>query len=181
MKLRTQHSTFKVRKLRSLTEANRANILYQQGDEAWQKGRLRPAFRFFLAAARAGMVAAFSTVGNFYHHGTGVKTNQDAALYWYRRAYRNGSRSVANNIGCILRDRKELGQALKWCERAVRQNDGNANLNIARIWLRKGDLTKAARYLRKTSRSAWATEGAKEEARLLQVEMKTGKAKRLIG
>src|ERR1700720_4050227 len=122
----------KARKLRSLAEANRANHLYQQGDEAWQRGRLRPAFRFFLAAARAGMVAAFSTVGNFYDHGMGVKTNPDAALYWYRQAYRNGARSVANNIGCILRDRKKVGQAIKWFQQAVRQRDGDANLNIAK-------------------------------------------------
>jgi uncharacterized protein len=167
----------KVRKPRSLAEANRANFLYERGDEAWRRGRLRSAFRFFLSAARAGMVAAFSTVGNFYDHGIGVKTNPDAALYWYRQAYRNGSRSVANNIGCILRDRKKVGQAVRWFQRAVRQSDGNANLNIAKIYLHKGDLAKAARYLRETSSSAWATEGVKEEARLLLKELKTKKVK----
>lgn len=162
----------KVGKLRNLAEANRANLLYQRGDEAWQKGRLRPAFRFFLAAARAGMAAAFSTVGNFYHHGMGVKTNTDAALYWYRQAYRNGARSVANNIGCILRDREKVGQAIKWFQQAVRESDGDANLNIAKIYLRKGDLAKAARYLYRTSRSDWATEGSKEEARLLLTQLR---------
>lgn len=166
----------KARKLRNLAEANRANLLYQQGDEAWQRGRLRSAFRFFLAAARAGMVGAFSTVGNFYDHGIGVKTNLDAALYWYRQAYRNGARSVANNIGCILRDRKKVGQAIQWFQRAVRLNDGDANLNIAKVYLRKGDLAKAARYLHRTSRSAWATEGSKEEARVLLRELRTKKA-----
>jgi len=169
---------FKARKLRNLAEANRANLLYQRGDEAWQRGRLRSAFKFFLAAATAGLDGAFDTVGNFYHNGIGVKRNPDAALFWYGQAYRKGSRSVANNIGCIMRDRKKAGQAIKWFQRAVRQNDGNANLNLAKIYLLKGDSAKAARYLGRTFRSAWATNDAKEEARLLLNEMKTKRAKR---
>lgn len=166
----------KARKLRNLVEANRANELYRRGDEAWSKGHLRPAFRFFFAAARAGMVAAFSTVGNFYDNGIGVKANPDAALYWYRLAYRNGARSVANNMGCILRDRKKVGQALKWFRRAVQQNDGDANLNIAKIYLRKGDLVRTRSYLGKTRRSQWATVQSKEEARLLLRKLNTKKA-----
>lgn len=168
----------KVRKLQNLVEANRANEMYRRGDEAWSMGNLRPAFRYFLAAARAGMVAAFSTVGNFYHNGIGVKPNMDAALYWYRLAYRNGSRSVANNIGCILRDRKKLGQALVWFRRAVQQNDSDANLEIAKVYLRKGDLVKARPYLQKTRRSPWATEQSKDEAGLLLRKLTTKNAAR---
>ena len=167
----------KAAKLRNLGEALRANELYRRGDEAWSKGRLRPAFRFFLAAARAGVVAAFDTVGNFYHNGRGVKANRDAALFWYKLAYRSGSCSVANNIGCILRDRKKPGQAVTWFRRAVQQNDGNANLNIAKIYLKKDDAGTAARYLKRTSRSAWATEDAKEEARRLMAQLKRNRKK----
>lgn len=166
----------KVRKLRNLAEANRATELYRRGDEAWSKGHLRPAFRLFLAAAKAGMEMASSTVGNFYHNGIGVKANPDAALDWYRLAYRGGDRSVANNIGCILRDRKKLGQAIRWFRRAVQQNDGDANLNIAKIYLRKGDLVRARSYLDKTRRSPWATEQSKEEARRWLKKMTTREA-----
>lgn len=170
----------KIKRPRNLTEANRANELYRRGDEAWSKGHLRPAFRFFLAAAKAGMVAAFSTVGNFYHNGIGVKANSEAALYWYKLAYRNGARSVTNNMGCILRDRKKLGQALTWFQRAVEQNDGDANLNIAKIYLRKGDLVRGRSYLDKTRRSPWATAQSKEEARLLLKKVTTKKADRSL-
>jgi TPR repeat protein len=166
----------KAGKLRNLDEAIRANELYRRGDEAWSKGHPRPAFRLFLAAARAGMEAAFSTVGNFYHIGIGVKANPDAALYWYRLAYRSGARSVANNIGCILRDRKKFGQAIEWFRRAVQQNDGDANLNIAKVYLNKGDSVKTRSYLDKTRRSPWATEQSKEEARSLLRKMAYGKA-----
>ena len=80
----------KAGKLRNLGEAIKANELYRRGDEAWSKGQLRSAFELFLAAARAGLEGAFGTVGNFYHNGIGVRANPDAAIYWYRLAYRAG-------------------------------------------------------------------------------------------
>lgn len=170
----------KTGKLRNLGEAIQANELYRRGNQAWTKGHLRPAFRLFLAAAKAGLEAAFSTVGNFYHGGIGVKANPDAAIYWYRLAYRAGSRSVANNIGCILRDRKKFGEAIEWFRRAVKQNDGDANLNIAKIYLLKGDLVRTRSYLEKTRRSPWATEQSKEEARSVLRKMKSKSRKSTI-
>lgn len=162
----------KARKLRNLVEANRANELYRRGDEAWSKGHLRLAFRLFLAAARAGMVAAFSTVGQFYQRGDGVRVNKDAALYWYRRAAMHGYDSAANNIGCIWRDRGKLARALRWFRRAVELGDADANLEIAKVFLRKCDSAKARPYLQKTRRSPWATVQSKEEARLLLARVK---------
>ena len=80
---------------------------------------------------------------------------------------------MANNIGCILRDRKKVGQAIKWFQQAVWQGDGDANLNIAKIYLHKGDLVKTRSYLDKTRRSPWATEQSKEEARGLLMTIKS--------
>ena len=170
----------KLRKIRNLAEANRANELYRRGDEAWSKGHLRPAFRFFLAAARAGMAAAFSTVGQFYQRGDGVKVDQDAALFWYRRAARQGEDSAANNIGCILRDRGKLSEALRWFKQAVKLGDADANLEIAKVYLRKRDSAKARPYLQRTRRSPWVTEQSKEEARRLLGKMKSQSRKSTI-
>lgn len=165
------------KRLRNLEEANRANLLYQQGDKAWQAGRLQPAFRFFLAAARAGMAPAFRIVGQFYDRGDGVRADKNAALYWYRLASQSGDDSAANNIGCIFRDRGKIAQALRWFERAVTLGDADANLNVAKIYLRsERGMAKAAPYLRKTLRSNWATEESKEEARLLLKQLKSKKA-----
>ena len=158
----------RIRRLRSLAETNRAGLLYQRGDEAWQKGHMRSAFRFFLAAANAGMTPAFGIVGQFYDRGDGVRANQDEALRWYQRAYTSGKRDAvaAANIGCIWRDRGHFSRALRWFEKAVELGDGDANLDIAKIYLiSKHDTSKAARYLRKTRNSNWATEGSKDEAR----------------
>lgn len=135
---------------RGLAEAKTANALYQRAEEAWRSGRMKAAFRYMLAAAKAGMVPAFSTVAQFYDRGEGIRSDEALALYWYRRAYSHGDYSVANNVGCILRDRKKTTQALEWFRRAVDSGDGDANLNIARIYLHNNrDIGRAVRYLRK--------------------------------
>jgi len=166
----------KIKRIRNLAEELRATLLYQRGDEAWQKGQLRSAHRFFLAAATAGLAHVFGTLGQFYDRGDGVAADKNAALYWYRRASRNGDRSAANNIGCIWRDRGKLRRALQWFERAVKLGDADANLEIAKVYLRKGDLVKARPYLHKTRRSPWATEQSKEEAGLLLKKLTTKNA-----
>ncbi|MFZ0500079.1 MAG: hypothetical protein WAM52_13165 [Steroidobacteraceae bacterium] len=129
---------------------------------------MESAFKLMLLAARAGIVQAAANVGNFYDNGLGTKVNPNAALRWYRLAYRGGDPSVANNIGCILRDAGKVNEALRWFYRAVRQRDGDANLNIANIFLsQKPHAAKAREYLRRAYRSKWATEGTREEAREL--------------
>lgn len=145
-----------------------ANELYEQANERWTRGRRREAFRLFLAAARAGNDLAFETIAQFYDFGCGTKTNRPAALYWYRRAYRNGSDSAANNIGCIWRDRGETTRALAWFRRAVELGDADANLNIAKLYLRRGtNLAKAKAYLDKVRKSKRVTAGSIEEAQQL--------------
>jgi TPR repeat protein len=156
----------------------KGNLQYQRADEEWSLGRLKRAFRLFLAAAKAGNVSAFGVVAQFYDHGYGVKTNQTAALYWYRRAYRYGDFVAANNMACIWRDRGKLSRAIWWLKRAVKLGNGDANLNIAKIYLRGArNSKKAIRYLDLCT-SGRATEGSKEEARLLLRQLKSGEAKR---
>lgn len=151
----------------------RANHLYQRAEEEWRNGKLRQAFRFFLAAAEAGVVSAFRIVGQFYDCGDGVRANESEALRWYRRAYRNGDYSAANNVGCILRDKGNLTQALRWFRRAVKLGDADANLNIAKLYLQhKGSRDLAIPFLKRTFRSQNATEGSKEEARHLLNQLK---------
>ena len=165
-------------KVTRMARTIKAKTLYQRAHKHWRRGQLRSAFRLFLAAAKASMVPAFSTLGQFYDRGDGVRANEDAALYWYGRAYRHGDYSSANNIGCIWRDRKKFSRAISWLERAAKLGDGDANLNIAKIYLHnKHDLKKAIRYLNATCNADHVTEASKEEARRLlkQVTRRTTK------
>lgn len=165
------------KRFKNPSQGNKASLLYRRANEEWRKGRLRSAFRLMLAAAEAGATPAFRIVAQFYDDGEGVRRNKRAALYWYRLAYYDGDGAAANNIGCIWRDRDNFTRALFWFQRAVELGDADANLNIAKIYLRKGRLDEAARYLEKTSRSRQVTAGSREEARVLLTDMR-GKATR---
>jgi uncharacterized protein len=147
------------------------DALFERACKQEDKGKLRSAFRLLLTAAKAGDISSQINLGNFYSHGTGVKPNRTLALYWYRRAYRRGERSAASNIGAVFRDEENWKQALKWFERAVRLEDGDASLDIAKIYLRnKSDHKKAIRHLKQTLKAKvyWdATKGSQEEAQRL--------------
>jgi TPR repeat protein len=170
-----------------LNRENRIALLCQRAEQEWSVGNLSAAFKLFLAAAKTGWVPAFSTVASFYDNGWGVKTDFDKALHWYTRAYsenvswyrvahRRGDSASANNIGCILRDRDELRKALMWFQRAVKLGDGDANLQIAQIYLRNNRTRKKAiQYLHKTVAAPYVTDGSIEEAKALlkQIRNKT--------
>jgi TPR repeat protein len=139
---------------------------FAEANSQWEAGKLRSAFRLFLVAAKAGDQGAQLNLGNFYSDGIGVKPNRAKALYWYRRAYQQGSGSAASNIGILFRDEKRFNRALAWFERAVNLRDGDANVEIAKIHICRNERAKAIRYLKRALRAKRddITEGSREES-----------------
>jgi uncharacterized protein len=130
---------------------DKLNSLFDRGDQQYERGEFRSAFRLFQAAAKQGNPSSQLNLGYLYKNGIGVAANRDLALYWLRRAYRQGSAPAAHNIGMILSDEQKTNQALKWFERAANNGDGDANLAIAKIYMSvKDDKVKAIYYLRQT-------------------------------
>jgi TPR repeat protein len=84
------------------------------------------------------------------------------ALYWYRRAYRRGYRSAANNVGIVYRNEGKPRQALSWFKRAVALKDADANVEIAKIHIESKNWSEASRYLSQALRAMAddITEGA---------------------
>jgi TPR repeat protein len=159
----------------------KTDVLFAKASEQWDRGKLRSAFRLFLSAAKRGDPSAQHNLGYFYDVGVGVKPNRTAALYWYKRAFRRGYRTAANNIGTIFRDEEKTKQALSWFQRAIRLRDADANLEVAKIYLRgEGDVAKAVVHLKRAikARPSDVTEGSKQEAQRLlkQVARKRAQA-----
>ena len=150
------------------TRKNQLDALFRRADRLSDQGRYRSAFRLFLAAAQRGDLSCQLNVGTCYDTGTGVRSDRAAALYWYKRAYRRGDASAAANIGTIRRDEGKLQRALHWFQRAVDLGDDDANLEIAKIYLRnEQDCRKAIPYLQRVRRSQMVTEHSQEEAQRL--------------
>ncbi len=131
---------------------------------------MRSAFRLYLKAAKNGDSGSQLNVANLYDAGDGVRRNCEAALYWYKRAYRRGSASAASNIGVSWRNEKKPKLALEWFRKAVRLGDDEANLEIALHYLREErNPAKAVPYLERVRESSCVTQaGAERAARLLQ-------------
>jgi TPR repeat protein len=151
----------------------KVDALLRRAHRQKEAGKLRSAFRLMLNAAKLGDAAAQHGLAYYYDVGIGVKSSRSSALLWYRRAYRKGYSSAANNIGTISRDEGDTNRALIWFERAVRLGDADANLEIAKILLQEPKrVADAVPYLKRVVAARprnEVTEASQEEAtRLLK-------------
>jgi TPR repeat protein len=131
------------------TRSKSAEDLFVEANEYWDRGHLKSAFRFFLRAAQRGDVGAQVNLGFFYDTGCGVARNRNAAMQWYKKAYRRGSAEAAANIATIFAEEGLTKRALSWFDRAVKLGNGDANLEIAKIHLKELEVRSAMRYLAK--------------------------------
>jgi TPR repeat protein len=156
----------------------RTTSLLKRAHQQWESNHLLSAFRLFLAAAKLGEVTAQLNLGYFYDIGLGIAKNRNKALEWYERAYHQGHGSAASNIGTIFRDEGDDGEALKWFRRAVKRHDAEANLEIAKLYLRRENQdAKALPYLnallmKAGQRPSVSVAAAAEAQRLLNVTRK---------
>jgi TPR repeat protein len=151
--------------------------LFVLADKKWSQGKVKSAFRLFLSAAKAGDRGAQTNIGYFYDIGIGTGRNKVAALYWYKKAYRRGDASAAQNIATIWRDQHKPKRALAWFRRAIKLGEDGSNLDIAKHYLQNElNLRKAIQYLVKVCQSDRVSEAEEEEAlRLLKsTEKKLG-------
>jgi TPR repeat protein len=136
----------------------------------WDRRDIRGAFGLLLSLAERGVAVAYLNLGYFFDRGLGVQKSEAKALYWYRRAYRNGDASGANNIGTIFRDRGESRRAIAWFSRALKHGEHGSALEIAKIYLNAGkQRARIAKYLKIVLASDRVSESDEEEAaRLLK-------------
>ena len=135
-----------------------------RAEEQWERGELRSAFRRYLKAAKGPDRDSQVNVGYFYDKGIGVAPNRDAAMYWYKRAYRRGISYAASNIGTIWRDEGQSKRAIYWFQKAVELGEDGANLEIAKYYL-KDDPTNAIKLLTKVCESNRVCGDEREEAK----------------
>ena len=152
---------------------SKVDALIRRAYRHCEAGELRSAFRLILSSAKLGDAAAQHGVGYYYDVGIGVKPSRSSALRWYRRAYRKGYASAANNIGMIFRDEGETKRALTWFQRAARLGDTDANLEIAKMLLQyPKQVADAVPYLKRVVAAkprVDVTEASRKEAlRLLK-------------
>ena len=158
----------KLRKSSRHSKLAQSDELFVLAARQEDKGNVRRAAQIYLAGARAGDSGCQLNLGNLYEAGSGVRCDRAAALYWYKRAYKQGSASAAHNIGVMWRNEKKFAQALGWFKKAVATRDDESSLEIAKYDLAvKNNPAKAVRYLKTVVRSNRCSEAGVEEAKEL--------------
>jgi TPR repeat protein len=146
-----------------------ADTPFSEASRLLERGRVGEAFRLFFAAAKAGDSRAQLNIGYLYDTGQGVSRSRTHALEWYRKAVQRGEAAAANNIGTLYRDEGRLRLAVRWFEKAAAMGDGDALLEMAKLYA--GPLEEAAKARKlltrvRTSKRA-AADSREEAARLL--------------
>jgi len=104
--------------------------LFTLADDEWNMGNVKEAFKLFCKAAMQNDDSAQNNLGYFYDNGIGTKKDEDKALYWYKKAFRNGNIAAINNIATIYRDRGNNRRAFFWYKKAVDAGDKDALVEI---------------------------------------------------
>ncbi len=142
--------------------------IFQLASAAWECGSIALAYDLFTVGAKHGDTSCKSNLGYFYDVGLFVPQNTTKALYWYRKAYRDGSFSSASNIASVYRDTKDFRKMTWWLRRAISLGDGDALLDLGRCYLYgtgvKKDPERAADLFESVLVSEYVTDDVKENA-----------------
>lgn len=156
-------------------KALEAERLFNKADQYDEKGDFKNAFKCFLTAARLGDTGRQSNLGNYYASGKGVRKDSDSAVYWYKKAFKNGNGTAAFNLALHRKDEGNLRSAVFWFKKVLaKNNDGDACVELAKIYnAQKGGQKLAAKLLKRALRmnDRLISGGGKEEAESLLKEI----------
>jgi TPR repeat protein len=124
-------------------------LLYMEADLLDARRRYTEALPLLLKGAKAGDTSCQILLGNYLSDGRkGIPVDQKRAIYWYKRAYGQGSSTGASNLAMHYRKRGDVDEACRWYELAVKSGDNEAHLALAKIWLRdRQNKAKAIKHL----------------------------------
>lgn len=147
---------------------NDARLIFDRADEEWDAGNTKKALKLFAMAAEQGDLSALVRLGFAYDLGIGVSKNKKKALQFYKQAARHGDEFAMSNIGTIYRDWSNFRRARFWFLKAFEKGNGDAALELAKLYLcrkSQGDIARALKYLHLAVRSKSITYGSIEEAK----------------
>jgi TPR repeat protein len=153
-----------------------AEALFLKAERYEEKKDFRNAFKCLLTAAELGDAGCQINLGNFYAWGRGVRKNLKEAAHWYKKAYKNGDRCGALNLAIDKRNAGNVRSAVIWFKKAIAMNDGDACIELAKIYIpRKHGQKAAAELLRQALLMGRddISDAGKEEAESLLKEITT--------
>ena len=117
------------------------------------------AFKWYMRAARQGVLAAVNNIGLMYSKGLGLKQNYKEAARFYKIAADEGFADALHNLGCLYEQgngvEKSITQAMKFWKMAAEKGKANSNFNLGLQYFTgqnvKKDYKEAAKWFTRAS------------------------------
>jgi len=138
------------RLLKEQNALSACDLLYMEAGLLDERSRYTEALPLLLKGAKAGDTSCQILLGNYLSDGRkGIPVDERRAIYWYKRAYKQGCSIGASNLAMHYRKQGDVDEAYRWYELAVKSGDNEAHLALAKIWLHdRGDKAKAIKHLK---------------------------------
>lgn len=145
---------------------------FARASELYDQGSFEEAFREFLSLARLGDISAMTRVAEMYGSGKGAKYDFDESVGWDMRAAELGSPTALINLGVSYRSKGDARSARTWFEKAMKIGDGEAALELARMYsVSDLETERVKMYLALAVQSESISETSREEAKRLLGEL----------
>lgn len=132
---------------------NKANYFYKLGYDYSLQGRNNDAFRWMLAAANVGHIAAQNNIGLSYLHGLGVEKNKKLAFYWFEKAAKQDLSYAQSELAMLYYQNGNLEKAREYWLKAAKKNDEYAQFNLASLFLEKKNIEKSIYWFKQAQKN----------------------------
>lgn len=119
----------------SLNKSSSQNEFFVEACRLYEGHEFQEALRIFHMLAKERHIGAMNNIGAMYEAGEGVDKSLQKALYWYKKSVRAGGVAPIYNIADLYRKSGNMRLSKKWFTRAVETKDGDAALELAKLYL----------------------------------------------
>lgn len=109
--------------------------LYETAVQEFDNGETDSAIEKLMISAKLGCVHAMEMLAILYGDGNGVDADFDRSVYWDIKAIEAGSKTSLSNLAISYRTSGNIREAKKWFEKAVVVGDGDAALDLAKLYM----------------------------------------------
>lgn len=145
-------------------------------DRLYDEGGFEEAFELFSKLAEAGDTSAMTRLADMYSAAKGVEYDFEKIIHWEEKAAGLGDPTGMYNLGITYRNAGDVRKARQWLEKALQCGDGEAALEIAKLYLISEKETETVRhYLELAQSTGSLTEDSSDELARLMKEISSRK------
>jgi uncharacterized protein len=145
---------------------------FARASNLYDEGRYEEAFQQFLSLANQGDIDSMTRVASMYGDGRGVSYSFQESINWDMKAAEAGDEVAMFNLGISYRNKGDTRNAKRWFEKALAAGDGDAALELAKMFLiSELEIDRVRGYLREALADPCICEASREEAKRLLQEL----------